>query len=222
MSGTPFITEERSRRAPTLGESGYKRVARDAYFTPAWVTQALVDSVELTVAPWSRLETLIWEPAVGDGRMANVLRRAGYTVVGSDVHDYGWNGTFLLNFVREHSSPFGGPIHAIVTNPPFDLAREFIRRAIEITRLSCGKVAILQRHEFDAPRSNWPLFKPPFAQKLILPRRPKWSDEDKASPRFPYAWYVWDWQHGGAPTMRWLEESDTQEALDIDINGEPS
>ena len=29
--------------------------------------------------------------------------------------------------------------------------------------------------------------------------------EDKASPRQVHAWYVWDWQHQGPPTIRWAE-----------------
>lgn len=99
-----------------------------------------------------------------------------------------------------------GAIAAIVTNPPFDLAVAFIRRALDVVRGCRGKVAMLQRHEFDAPRKNHPLFKPPFAAKLVLPRRPRWSEEDRASPRFPYAWYLWDWRHDGPPTLRFLPD----------------
>ena len=43
-----------------------------------------------------------------------------------------------------------------------------------------GKVAILQRHEFDAPVGNHPLFASPFAAKLILHKRPRWVDGPEA------------------------------------------
>jgi hypothetical protein len=69
-------------------------------------------------------------------------------------------------------------------------------------------VAMLQRHEFDAPISNHPLFKPPFVAKLVLPRRPRWIDgAQAASPRFPYAWYVWDWQqYVFEPVLKYLPD----------------
>jgi hypothetical protein len=79
---------------------------------------------------------------------------------------------------------------------------------LDLVRPARGKVALLQRHEWDAPASNRPLFEPPFAAKLILHKRPRWSTEDKASPRFPYAWYLWDYQHESEPVIRWLADPD--------------
>jgi hypothetical protein len=198
------------RKSASHGEAGYARNARDAYFTEPWVTRALLGAVKFS--------SPIWEPACGDGRMAEVIldHEHGYCCAWSDVHDYGYGPKFfkLCDFVRDASPWPETEFRAVITNPPFDLAREFVRKALHITYPQHGKVAILQRHEFDAPKGNWSLFKPPFAQKLILPRRPRWSDDDKASPRFPYAWYVWDWRHEGPPVIRWLEEpSASQGAL---------
>lgn len=51
--------------------------------------------------------------------------------------------------------------------------------------------------------------KPPFRAKVVLPRRPRWSDEaETASPRFPYAWYLWDWTHVGPPSLLYLPDPD--------------
>lgn len=197
------------RRSASHGEAGYERRPMDAYFTPAWVTQALLDAVDFR--GYDRLDTdyMVWEPACGDGRMASVIAAAGYRVVASDIADWGYGATGW-DFLSE--PPNGLPIPdcaAIITNPPFGtIARRFIQRALELTRARRGKVAMLQRHEFDAPKTNHPLFEPPFAAKLILPRRPRWSDEpDKASPRFPYAWYLWDWTHVGPAILRYLPDS---------------
>jgi len=183
------------RKSANHGEAGYERVTRDAYFTEPWVTRALLSAV--------RFGPVVWEPACGDGRMAREIEAAGYLVFSSDIHDYGYPSTEIRDFLR---SAFLYGCNADVTNPPFDLARQFIVRAIEGVRTNGGKVAILQRHEFDAPKTNRPLFEYPFACKLILPRRPRWTDSaDKASPRFPYAWYVWDWSREPSdPTIRWL------------------
>ena len=82
----------------------------------------------------------------------------------------------IANELAVHFQPTAAPLlqikgdlTAIITNPPFGtLARRFIQRALALTREANGKVAILQRHEFDAPRVNWPLFEWPFAAKLVL------------------------------------------------------
>lgn len=207
------------RRGAALGESGYARRPRDAYFTPSWVTQCLVKAVELVPYP-QRRNQVVWEPACGDGAIAEVLRHAGYEVCASDIADYGYNfGTAGVDFFAATTPGNDYQLGAIVTNPPFDLALPFIRRALELTAPRDGwlggKVAILQRHEFDAPASHHPLFRHPFKAKLVLPRRPKWSDDDKASPRFPFAWFLWDWRHSGDPVLRFLPDPDkkAQEAM---------
>ena len=62
-------------------ETGYARVERDLYPTPAWVIAALAEHLELR-------GLTVWEPACGDGRMVEALRAAGSAhVYGSDVID---------------------------------------------------------------------------------------------------------------------------------------
>lgn len=198
----------KTRKAATLGEAGYERKERDFYPTEPWVTRALCHAVDFSGDPRKAGYRHVWEPACGDGRMAKVLDEAGYWVSATDIADYGYGG--LHDFLGKKPRGIGeaGYVAAIVTNPPFDLAREFIARALELTKEQKGKVAILQRHEFDAPKSNHPLFDPPFAAKLVLHKRPRWSEADKASPRFPYAWYLWDWRHQGPPILRYLPDPD--------------
>jgi hypothetical protein len=194
------------RKSASHGEAGYERAANDFYPTEPWVTRALCQAVEFDN------RGILWEPACGDGRMAKELDRWHAAVVASDIADYGFGETgrdFLdPATVKWLADLRAGAIAAIVTNPPFDQAVAFITRALELTRPSEGRVAILQRHEFDAPAKNHPLFAPPFAAKLILHKRPRWSDEDKASPRFPYSWYIWDWRHQGPPVLRYLPDPD--------------
>jgi hypothetical protein len=194
------------RKAATLGEAGYARRERDFYPTQPWVTEALCQAVEFDN------RGILWEPACGDGRMAKVLDKWHAAVVSSDIADHGYGETGI-DFLDPAALAWlqnlrVGKIAAIVTNPPFNIAVEFILRALELTRDTQGKVAILQRHEFDAPRSNHPLFQHPFAAKLILHKRPRWSEDDKASPRFPYAWFIFDWRHQGPPILRYLPDPD--------------
>lgn len=202
MVGKAAVTEKKDRKSASHGEAGYPREAFDFYPTERWVTRALCRAVSFGTGPGIG-RTWVWEPACGDGRMVDELRGAGYWVDGSDLADHGFGETGVDFLTTKPEREYA----AIVTNPPFGaLARKFIVRALDITRPQQGKVAMLQRHDFDAPKTNWPLFENPYAMKLVLPRRPRWSDEDKASPRFPYAWYIWDWKWEGPPITRWLAD----------------
>lgn len=206
------------RKSASHGEAGYARRPHDAYFTEPWVTRALVAAVEFAPSGRTRAQTVIWEPACGDGRMAEPLKAAGYQVVASDIGGWGY-GAPGIDFLDPASADASSALacDAIVTNPPFDQAVLFIGRALQLMQKRGGKVAMLQRHEFDAPASHHPLFRPPFAAKLVLHKRPAWSDDDPkgpgASPRFPYAWYVWDWRLAGIrPILRYLPDPDAAPA----------
>ena len=112
---------------------GYERQDRDFYPTPAWVTEALRRRV--------RLPTGIWEPCCGNGAMAQVLEGHGHRVVGTDLVDRGY-GEAGRDFLVETQLPDG--VAAIVTNPPYGRRLfEFVDRALELTRLVGGTVAIL-------------------------------------------------------------------------------
>lgn len=206
------------RKSASHGEAGYPRRAYEFYPTEPWVTEALCRDVEFET------DQLVWEPACGDGRMAKVLHKWSAAVVASDIVDHGYGDRghdFLdpatLTWLR---SVRNTPIGAIVTNPPFgSLAVRFIQRALQLTRETRGKVAMLQRHDFDAAATRRPLFEAPFAAKLILHKRPLWIDDvpddatvkaggKPASPRFPFAWYLWDWRHSGPPVIRFLPDPD--------------
>jgi hypothetical protein len=149
-------------------------------------------------------EVRVWEPACGDGRMAKEIAAAGYQVVASDLHDYGFGypGVDFLDPRSNHVGP-AHEIDAIVTNPPFDKALSFVRRALEITKPQLGRVAILQRFEWDAAAERHPLFGThPFRCKMVLHKRPHWIDEAGGNPRYPFAWFYWDWSAPGpAPTV---------------------
>jgi hypothetical protein len=83
-------------------DSGYERKDRDAYFTPAWVTEALLPHL-----PACRV---IWEPACGTGQMVGVLSGIA-KVIATDIETG-------QDFLRAES--FDGD--AIVTNPPYHRA----------------------------------------------------------------------------------------------------
>ena len=169
-------------------DSGYERKERDLYETPEWVTRALTDG-------HLRPPKIVWEPACGSGKMVDALGILDAEIFGTDIA-----GTderdFLLCF-----PPFG--CDAIITNPPYVLAQEFIERALMFMKDVGGQVAMLLRTDFDHAKTRKHLFAehPAFAKKVVLRRRIKWFEDSKGSPSFNHAWYVWDWQHAGAPVL---------------------
>ena len=65
----------------------------------------------------------IWEPAMGKGNIVNALRKKGYNVIGTDII-YGQD---FLTYEPEKYD-------AIITNPPYSLREEFIKRCYDLIR----------------------------------------------------------------------------------------
>lgn len=168
-------------------DSGYERKERDLYETPEWVTQALIPHLRRPLG-------CVWECASGNGKMVAPLKAAGLHVVYSDIAE---GDDFLQQF-----HPMGGA-DAIVTNPPYELATEFVSRAIALTERTLGVVAMLLRTDFDHAKTRQYLFSgcPSFSRKLVLTKRIQWFEDSKGSPSFNHAWFIWDWRHSGPPTL---------------------
>lgn len=166
-------------------------------FYPTWpgATEALL-----------RVETFdgpVWEPACGEGDMSRVLEAAGYTVISSDLVDRGYGET-RIDFLMEHQSRAPN----IITNPPFGLAKEFVDRALI---LSSGKVAMFLRLAFleGIERGSWFPFTP-LARVYVMSRRVpmqrgRLKQAGDGHGSIAFAWFVWDPQHKGPPSLHFLD-----------------
>jgi hypothetical protein len=165
--------------------SGYDRIKRDSYETPEWVTHALVPHLSSVRGP-------IWEPAAGSGQMVSALEASGFEVIATDIASG-------QDFLDCHEAQYD----AIVTNPPYAHARQFIEHALELTKPVLGTVAMLLRTDYDHAHGRRFLFADhnAFAKKLVLTKRIVWFDGPKAAPSFNHAWFIWDWKHAGSPAV---------------------
>ena len=94
----------------------------DAYFSPPEATASLL-GIEAEHLPHD-----IWEPAAGDGAIVRPLQAAGFTVIASDIADYGLVGCRAgVDYLK---APPIRDVQAIVTNPPFKLAVRFAEKAL--------------------------------------------------------------------------------------------
>jgi hypothetical protein len=171
-------------------DSGYERKQRDSYETLAWLTAALI--------PHLRPLLRVWEPAAGLGKIAYALGAAGLEVEGSDITDG-------VDFLLERTLRSGAG--AIITNPPYTQAREFIEHALRLTEPARGLLAMLLRTDYDHAKTRKHLFGSclVFAKKLVLTKRIIWFESPKASPSFNHVWFIWDWRHQGLPTLAWTD-----------------
>jgi len=171
-------------------ESGYARQERDLYETPAWVTEALLPHMPAAME--------VWEPACGSGKMSRVLAKV-HNVIATDVFD---EQGIAVDFLKAPEA-VAGPHDAIITNPPYELATEFIEKAFEFQRPIGGKIAMLLRTDFDHAKTRARLFGEcsAFAKKLVLTKRIKWFEDSKGQPSFNHAWFIWDFDHFGPPTL---------------------
>lgn len=163
-------------------DSGYERKERDLYETPEWVTLAL--------QPWLNEDTRhVWEPARGSGKMVRALEKIGLAVHGTDID----TGNDFFGLWAEEGTD------AIITNPPYALAAKFIEHALD---QQVATVAMLLRTDFDHAKSRQYLFQDKrFARKVVLTKRIKWFEDSKGQPSFNHAWFIWEYDNQGAPTL---------------------
>jgi hypothetical protein len=164
----------------------------DLYETPPCATIALMRA--------DLLPRCIFEPAAGRGSIANVLRSRGHRVVASDVVDYG-NLDFIADFLTVPKVPAG--CGCILTNPPFQIVNKFIAHALDLSPrvIILARLALLEsvaRTEIleyrDLARIHI------FRNRLPFMHRDGWSGR-RASSSIAFAWYIWDRDHHGLPTI---------------------
>lgn len=159
----------------TGGNSNDSRRALDFYPTPRNVTVALLDYLNLP-------KMTIWDPACGDHAMTKVFNEYGHEAIGTDIV----TGDDYLTTHREAG--------AIITNPPFSLAAEFIEKAVQEAPI----VAMLLKSQYWHAAKRYELFKKyPPTHVLPLTWRPDFleherTDGKKGSPTMEVAWTVWD------------------------------
>lgn len=163
-----------------------KRRELDFYPTPPEVTHALM----MFLDDEGLLEEIntVWEPACGDGAMSKVIAEYVPEVISTDVREtgYGMGGKDYLSW----SVPCG----AIITNPPFNLSAEFIKKAIG----EADVVAMVLKSQYWHASKRTELFREyPPAYVLAMNWRPDFKAEEnllagkKGAPTMEVLWTIW-------------------------------
>lgn len=168
----------------------------DLYETPVEATRAL-----LAHAP---LPSRIWEPACGPGAIVRELRAAGHEVIATDLVDYGErrcpDSEAGVDFLMT-SEPRAA---CIVTNPPFKLSDEFIRRGLEL----CDRVIVLQRLAALEGDRRSDLIDRHLAmvllgrERLPMMHRDGWQGPTIGNSGAPFGWFFFNRHHRGDTVLR--------------------
>lgn len=180
---------------PAMGNSNFTRIAHDYYPTPEWMTENLLDLFADRPDSPIHLDTDWWEPACGEGHIAEVIKaQSTGTCYATDLvyRGYGKGG---CDFLKQKEAPKG--VRMIFTNPPYgDVAELFVQQALELMKPVEGSVIMLMRNEYDCSkkRMKWFSDHPAFYGKAVATTRPRWIEGSTGSPRHNYSWFLWDWR----------------------------
>jgi hypothetical protein len=191
--------------APASHMAGRVTPAGDLDFspTPPWATRALVERVLAHLGLFApgqacgaglKLQTA-WEPACGEGHMAEVLREYFRFVAATDIHDRHGYPDHIGDFLSPDClSVPAGHFDWIITNPPFeDRVIKFMKRALELARVGVAMFLQLRyleglgRYE-QVYRDNPPTIVAPFVERVPLLMG---QYDPEASTTTAFMWLVW-------------------------------
>src|SRR5262245_30466128 len=162
----------------------FKERLMDCYETPDVAVLALLREQHI---PWP-----VWEPACGPGAIVRVLRSTGREVLATDLVDYGCpQSQSGIDFLMETRAP--PQIRAIVTNPPFKLAHEFVAKALELVPevYILARLAFIESERRSDILDNGQLARIwVFSKRLPMMHRAGWEGR-KANSGMAFAWFWW-------------------------------
>ncbi len=156
-----------------------------------------------------KLNSNIWECACGSGTIANVLTEAGYNVKCSDIVDRGCPNTEIKDFLgfENYNMKFNGDI---LTNPPYKLSLEFVKKSLECIE-DGSLVVMLLKVQFLEGKERRAFYRknPPKYVYVHSERQACYINGDfseKKGSAVCYCWYVWEKGFSGEPVIRWVED----------------
>ncbi len=164
-----------------------ERILNDAYYTPA----TAIAPIYAVISSYARSALRIWDPAAGNNDIVRYFAERGIDSVDSDIvsgHD------FLDASTHKEILEYYLPIDAIITNPPYNLAEEFVTTALDLMyskNNSIRLVAMLLRLNFLGSQKRHDWWQTRLPNTIIaLSCRPSFTNDGKTDAT-DYAWFVW-------------------------------
>jgi len=185
----------------TLGASNHtdkEREQNDFYATDPKAAKLLLEIEEFS--------NNIWECSCGMGHLSKVFEENGFNVKSTDLIDRGYGETGI-DFLKYE----GGYHGDIITNPPYNLAEEFIRKGLEIIP-NGNKVAMFLKVQFLEGKGRKKLFQefPPktvhvSSSRILCAKNAEFEKMIAGGgSAVAYAWYVWEKGYNGVTQLKWF------------------
>ncbi len=182
-----------------------ERVENDFYATPRIATEAILNMIDLKGS--------ILEPAAGQGHISVVLKeKYPYSeIVSTDLvqreERFGVHIEGGINFLtHDYKRSFDN----IITNPPFNIAQEFIERALQIANdkvVMFAKIQLLEGNKRKEMFNNAPLKCVYVFSKRVNPLRNEEELDEKGkqwASTMCFAWFVFEKGYENEPIIRWI------------------
>jgi hypothetical protein len=191
-SGRAKIVES----APSAHTAGRITNAGDLDYspTPPWATRALME----IIFPHLGIHSLstAWEPACGEGHMAEPLAEYFHDVIASDIFNYGYapQTCQIQDFLKYTGTVLSTDVDWVITNPPFeDRVLKFMVKALEIARVGVAMFLQLRYLEGLGRYEKVYRFTPPTLIAPFVERVPLLMGhyDPKASTTTAFMWLVW-------------------------------
>lgn len=194
------------------GNPKNKRVENDFYATNP-------KAVEMLLKQYDIFGNKILEPCVGQGHIVKAVEnfyRGWKTFTCLDIVDRGFPNTIQQDFLTWETDE---KFEAIITNPPFSLAKEFVEKGLELLDEK-GQMAMFLKIQFLEGEKRRELFKkyPPKYIYVFEKRMATWNNGQefnidqktgkakKWATTMCHAWFVWEKGSTSEPIVRFLYE----------------
>ncbi len=181
-----------------------ENIAYDFYETPKWATEKAVKAM-LRDKILNKKE-FVYEPCVGAGAITDVLEMYGFeNIEASDIQtaDYikGMKGVDVYE-VEDNACD------VVITNPPYNLMTKGNMLA-EFQRIAEKKVILLLNIFYLSSKDRKKMLENSSLRHIYIHSDrvtmfPYEQEKPKNGGTKMYAWYVWDKEYTGKPTLSWI------------------
>lgn len=188
-----------SKKLPGLHrKDGEERQPDDFYATSPRAIPPL-----LKVLGWEQGGKYIYEPAAGKGHLAEMLKLYGHKVLATDLIDRGYCQSGV-DFLQSNLYDFE-PYDALITNPPYKYALEFVKKSLTVAPVACHFLNIkflesARRRDFF--KTNPPRYVCVFSERMDCSKDGIFPKTESSA--VCYAWFIWFRGFTGRPEIIWL------------------
>lgn len=172
-----------------MKEQGYVRPEDDFFETPKIATCTMLNNIYIP------RDVILWECACGHGKISKILEKVCPNQVLSTELNTGRYGVGGVDFLKDGANFKPQGRFWVVTNPPFKLANEFVRKAFEY---GAERIIFLLRFNYlesgkvrEDILNNGHLLRVLLMKERLQMFPYGWTGK-KGSATQNHAWFIWD------------------------------